>query len=130
VKGLKLNFDPEGASISLNEIVEGFDAVVQNALVVIGTSQGSDKMLPDKGTKLLEYGVKAMIINRISAIHAANFASIDALFFSRTYESPRETDKLASIELSVQDKDAYKLALVAKFTSISGKVKGTLTGLM
>jgi len=74
--GLKLNFHGLlGWQFMPDEIVTGFDATVQCALVCLATEKGSNKQVPDFGTNLLAAGIYGLMTDLTMTKHQANFAA-------------------------------------------------------
>ena len=57
MRGLRVNFSEEGASIDFNDSVKDFYSTVQNAVVNIGTKKETDKIFTSKGTTFFEKAV-------------------------------------------------------------------------
>jgi len=74
--GLKLTFNGLlGWQFLPDEIVSGFDATVQCALVCLATEKGSNKQVPDFGTNLLAAGLYGLMTALGTTKHQANFAA-------------------------------------------------------
>ena len=121
MKGLALVFNKTGCDLNPNAVVQGFQAVVQNGMVNIGTAKGSDPLYADRGTDLLKSATSGIIISDNAASHVANIASVDTLFFCRETDPSTDPDKLASVGLLVSLFSANLLELEASFVSLSGR---------
>jgi len=109
------------AELDLTSKVQGFHAVVQNALVNLLTDKDIDVIYPDRGTRLLETGLNSNIYNFQSASHACNFAAADTLFFSREYEQAESQDKLDQIQIIPSSLTLEKLDAEVGFSAIDGR---------
>lgn len=121
---LQLNFGPNGASFNLDTEVFDFGSDVQNAMVCLGTSAGSDLTFPAKGTDLLAQALATGFINTLAAEANANFASLDTLFFLRAQDLNTSIERLQGIQLSVTSFTGQTLSLSAQITSTLGTVVG------
>lgn len=61
MEGIKINFLNGDIYIEPTEKVTGFDTTVQNALVNIGTRQGTDRIYSSKGTAILKMQSKVKL---------------------------------------------------------------------
>lgn len=107
--------------------VEGFGATVQNALVNIGTGQGTDPVYPERGTTLQRDAVDGKLIDLNSAQHASNFAAVDTLAFTKTYTPESDTSNLSEVRLEPADFTGTRLMIDAIFTSVAGQTVGVKT---
>ena len=119
--GIQVDFT--GTSPVFGTSVSGFQCVVQNALVGLGTAQGTDPVYPDRGTNLQKDAAVGRLIDLHSAQHASNFAALDVLAFSRETEAG-DPSGLAQVLLSPAEFSGNGLQLEAKFLSIDGKSVG------
>ncbi len=103
--------------------VSGFQCVVQNALVNIGTRQGTDPVYDTRGTNLQKDAAYGRLIDLNSAQHSSNFAALDTLSFSRDTEGG-DPSGLAQVNLAPAEFSGNGLSLEAKFLSIDGKSVG------
>ena len=120
MKGLKLTFTDAGLIEFTAEAVEGLACVRQNAMVVIGTSKGSDAIYPDKGTDLLRSSVRGVAHDVQSAQHVANFAALDVSTFVREHEYPSmaaHTIETLQLELREIAIGYLKFQAVFRFTN-------------
>ncbi len=121
-KSIEINFMPGGRlALVTDGQVEGFKAVVQNALVNMLTENGSDMLFATRGTKLFNNALSGGIFNYRSASHACNFAAIDTLFFSREFETADTADKLSRVDLEPSAFSLGSLDARAGFTSVDGR---------
>lgn len=129
-KSLKIEFGDDGATILLNDVVEDFEAVSQNAIVNIATEQGSDSSSSDRGTNLLRHALQGRVADLLSAQHISNLAAIDTLFFLRNSdETDTEEERLVSVKLEPFEYDGKNLKLNVIFTGTEGTVLGRETTL-
>jgi hypothetical protein len=129
MEGIKLNFLNGEIYIEPSEKVSGFDATVQNALVNIGTRNGTDKIYPDKGTTILKSAVEGKIVGLNVANQESQLAAVDTLFFSREYETSADLNvRLGKVFMDPLSYDGAKLRINSAFTNFSQTItKGTLT---
>lgn len=118
MQGLKIIFtDKDNISIDPNASVSDFDATIQNALVNIGTRNGTDRIYTDKGTTILTEATNGKIVGFNTANHVSQLAALDTLFFSREYEtSDVLTTRLSAVSLEPVTYDGNKLKLQVAFT--------------
>jgi hypothetical protein len=120
MEGLKVNFTKDDISINTGSKVSDFDATVQNALVNIGTREGTDKIFAGKGTRILDRAVEGKIVGFNAANHESQLAAVDTLFFSREYEtSASDAIKLGNVAMAPLTYDGNKLTIEAAFTNLS-----------
>lgn len=82
MRDIRVQFDGEsGTRILLNEAVEGKLLTQQKYLINVGTSKGTDKIFPQRGTNLVGGAISGGIIDSVSAEHLGNFAALDTLYF-------------------------------------------------
>lgn len=121
MKGLKISFEAQGASLVLDQTVADADCEIQNALVNVGTARGSDPMYPLRGTNMLKEATSGAVVDLDSARHVANFAALYTFDFIRSTlpdlmkDSPH---RIVQLKLSVKDFDGVLLDL-----SISGQLQ-------
>jgi hypothetical protein len=129
MEGLKVNFLNGDIYVEPEAKVVDFDATVQNALVNIGTRQGTDRIYPSKGTNILKRAVEGKIVGLNVANHEAQLAAINTLFFSREYETSTNLPvKLGKVFMDTLSYDGTKLRLNSAFTNLSETItKGTVT---
>jgi len=127
MKSLKITFNESGAIIELDQTVEALGAEVQNGLVNVATSMGSDKIYPDRGTNLLAEATKGAIIDINSARHSANFAALNTTLFIRNTlpaSMTNSNDRIIRMKLSTTEFDGLKLNLQAQFTTADERTVG------
>jgi hypothetical protein len=103
--------------------VEGFAALVQNAMVNIGTRQGTDPVYPDRGTNLQLDAAAGRLIDLNSAQHSSNFAALDTLSFSKETAGD-ETNGMEQVTLAPAEFTGAALSLEAKFQAADGQTVG------
>ncbi|MEG1542955.1 MAG: hypothetical protein RR382_00325 [Tannerellaceae bacterium] len=86
IRDIKINFNGKDSFLLLNDDVCDKDAYTQKCLVNLVTSAGTDKLYDERGTDLLRTAASGAIINKASANHECNAASINTLFFVRGYD--------------------------------------------
>ena len=114
--GMKLQFDGlTGWRLLPGEVVSGFEATVQVALVVLGTVRGDNRVLPDAGTDLLIAGVTGLMSDLQSTKHQANFAAAETLELINN--NTTDGTGLSGVWLEVQDFAPPSVAFNAAFRS-------------
>lgn len=125
-RGLKVEFLKEGARLLPTEEVRGSLSSVQNALVNIGTMQGTDKAFSDRGTDLFKTVLSRGLPNVGDARHAANFAAVNTLFFVREQEEQTTDDSISRLQLTPSSLSLEKAEFDAYIETIGGEVFGRL----
>jgi hypothetical protein len=121
-EGIAIVFQKEGyIALALGQRVQGFKAVIQNAMVNLLTDAGTDLIYADRGTTLFFRALNAGIFNYRSASHACNFAASDTLFFSREHEEADADDKLNTVGLEPALLNFNRLDATVGFVSIDGR---------
>lgn len=123
MNGMKIEFNGK-CRILPGEKVDGFQALVQNALVCLATTVGTDKAFPEKGTKLVKQGLQGALVNLATANQASQFASIDVLYFINEHDDD-PARSLSNIQLSPVLFNLGRLELNSVFTSSLGETLGT-----
>jgi len=125
MNGIALVFGTEGPYFDLSgNLVTGFNATVQNALVCAGTNQGSDPLFPTRGTTLLADGTSGKMVNLGLAQTRANIAALNVLSFIQSTDSAQNADMLQDIQFQCQTIKDQNLAIAVKATSTTGKTVG------
>lgn len=129
MEGIKVNFLNGEIYIEPSEKITEFDATVQNALVNIGTRQGTDRTYPGKGTNVLKSAVEGKIVGLNVANHESQLAAIDTLFFSREFETSTDLNiRLGKVFMDPLSYDGAKLRINSAFTNFTDTItKGTVT---
>jgi hypothetical protein len=105
-------------------LVIGFNATVQNALVCAGTIQGSDPLFPTRGTTLLPDGTSGKMVNLSMAQTRANIAALNVLNFIQANDNPNNADVLQSLQFQCQSIENQGLAIAVMATSTDGTTLG------
>jgi len=126
MKGLKIEFGTGGADLVTDQQVEGKYAAVQNGLVNIGTIINPKSIHPTRGTELLLKGLRGELVSRTSARHAANFAALNTLVFSRQNDPSglSDSERLDTIFLTLTSFAEQSMQLEAVFTMSDGTEVG------
>lgn len=128
MKSLKISFDEGGATLHLDQLVSGAECEIQNALVNIGTTQGSDALYPSRGTNLLTEAVKGAIVDMNSARHSANFAALFTLnFIQETLPTSmiQSADRITNLALTTAEFDGRQLILQLDGSTLDSRTFGT-----
>lgn len=128
MRGVKLSFTEHGADFDWSAPARDFDAVVQNALVNVGTELGSDPIFPSRGTSLLLDAVRGKMVNTIWAMHTANFAALATLAFSRQTNGT-DPHGLRHFKLQLKSLVSQHADLLVQATSSTGEVRGELVSI-
>jgi hypothetical protein len=123
MRGVALIFGEAGPTFGTAAVV-GFEATVQNALVNLGTRQGTDPLYPERGTTLQKDASAGKLVELNSAQHASNFAASDTLFFLRDFDAVGDPDAISELKLAPANSDQKSLLLEATFLSADGRVLG------
>jgi hypothetical protein len=126
MNGLKIDFSSAGGpKLDLASSIEGAYTSVQNALVNIATSQGSDSIFEDRGTNLLAQALQGRLVNLQAAQVASNFAAVDTTYFLATTETSQiPAERIQRIGLAPVVFNTNSLQLDAIFDMEDGTVIG------
>ena len=124
MEGLKVDFVAGGMQLKTDEKVEGALATVQNVLVNVGTTKGSDRIFPSRGTNLLKRMVTSGVQSYTDLMHTANFAALDTLFFVRANEELTTDDSPEQVDLSVKALVQSLVELDVRVITVDGREFG------
>lgn len=125
MKGIKINFNESGATLSLNEIVEDFNAINQDALVNLGTLPGTDKVNTERGSNLENLTIRgSSVFNLNSAVHAANISATETVDYIQNTEDILETEELLVMNLQPINFSINGLKINAQTISSNGEQIG------
>ncbi len=89
MKDIRIKFEgSDGTQLVLDKTVEGKSLLEQKYLMNTATTQGTDKIYPNRGTKLLQQAIGGTIVDWNAAMHTGNFAAIDTSYFCTYEEHP------------------------------------------
>lgn len=89
MKDIRIKFDGnDGTCFILDKIVEDKSLFEQKYLINTATSQGTDKIYPQRGTNLLASAIGGTIVDWNASMHAGNFAATDTIYFCTYEEHP------------------------------------------
>ena len=89
MRDFRIRFDgSEDTMVSLTEDATGKLLLTQKYLMNAATTNGTDKVFPERGTTLFASAIGGEIIDANAAIHVGNFAAIDTLHFCSYEEHP------------------------------------------
>lgn len=129
MRGLRVNFSEEGASIDFNDSVNNFYSTVQNAVVNVGTKKETDKIFISKGTTFFEKAVAGGVNTLLEASHSSNFAADETLRFYQKTDNNTDV-KLAVFRLTPTSfVQGEKLEVSVYAESSDGHIVQTLTTL-
>jgi hypothetical protein len=129
MRGLRVNFSEEGASIDFNDSVNNFYSTVQNAVVNVGTKKETDKIFISKGTTFFEKAVAGGVNTLLEASHSSNFAADETLRFYQKTDNNTDV-KLAVFRLTPTSfVQGEKLEVSVYAESSDGHIIQTLTTL-
>ena len=94
MKDLKIIFDGDSSTIDLGAIVDDKNLYEQKVLVNMVTENGSDKVFPNRGTKLLIDSINGKVYSKTGTVHVGNFAALDTIYFIRSTD-PADIDGAA-----------------------------------
>ena len=124
MKGIKIQFQQNGASFDFSKPVENFENITQNALINTGTQKGSDPIFEDRGTDLFKDAAKGSLVDVNAATHASNFAALETIIFLQQQGLVTDDIILAKYELQPVQFTENGLQLNAIFTSSNGEIIG------
>ena len=124
MRGIKLNFFGGTPVFDFSDTVKDFDATVQNALVNLGTDLGTDPLYPDRGTYLLKDALQGRMINLQWANHAANFAAMRTMVFSKANELPSNPNALQTLSVKAASFNVSRLQFDIQATCVDGTTVG------
>jgi biotin carboxylase len=84
MRDIKIIFDGDASTIDLNSLVEDKNLYEQKVLVNMVTENGSDKIFPSRGTKMLADSINGKVYSRTGTVHIGNFAALDTIYFIRS----------------------------------------------
>lgn len=118
MRGLYLKFTPTGDITLEPQVVEGnLNLLRQNALVILLTIPGTDKIFTDKGTDILIDATHGKVSDINSASHSANFAALKIENYLAAYEY--EENKVSG--------NVYSNIKLKATTASSGMLKFNMT---
>ena len=124
MRGIRITFNEDGPRFDFSRSVRGFESVVQNALVNVGTDLGSDPIFTDRGTDLKRDGAHGRMATAIWANHSANFASLNTLAFIQQTDDETNPFKLQEFELRCEQVILTTAVLNVRAVSSLGQVVG------
>lgn len=126
MRSTRIDFTGDRPKFDFGHAVAGFLGTVQNALVNLGTDQGSDRLYPNRGTRLRQDAISGRMISQRLANHSANFAALRTLTFIQETGDPDVGSQLQSLTLQARIKEGFRVELLTKATSANGKTIGEL----
>lgn len=124
--GIGIKFQDSGGVFDYQTPVVEFAATVQNAMVNLGTRQGSDPIYPDRGTRLWEDAVRGRMVNLAWANHSANFAALHTLAFIQNTEAASNANRLSDLRLLATEVKDQRLVLQVGARSAWGEQVGAV----
>lgn len=129
MRGILINFGPDGPKFNFDVVVKDFEATVQNALVNVGTDRGSDGLFSGRGTDLKIDGAQGRMATKIWANHSANFAALRTLSFSQQNDDANNTWKLQAFTLRCEKLVQTTAVLAVEAVSEGGTVIGGIANI-
>jgi len=126
MRGSKINFSEGGPVFDFSGPLIDFDCTVQNALVNVGTDNGSDIYFLDRGTDLKKDGAQGRMINPAWTTQSANFAALRTLSFTQQTELQNNPFKLQSLTLRCRQIAEQAVVIEAQAVCIDGTVVGVI----
>lgn len=127
MNGIGLIFGAGGPQFDLSgNMVSGFAATVQNALVCTGTIEGTDPLFSERGTTLLSDGLGGKLVNLSLAQTRANIAALTVLDFVQTNDATANTTPLQDYQLQCQVLENQTLGIGVMATSTTGDTLGII----
>lgn len=129
MNGIRLSFGEAGPVFDFRTPVREFYSTVQNALVNVGTSLGSDKVFVERGTDLKLDGAQGRMATKVWANHSANFAALRTLSFVQQNDQETNSWKLQSFTLRCEKLVLDTVTLNVQAVSAGGQVVGGLANI-
>jgi hypothetical protein len=125
MRGIRLDFSSaSGADLDLGSVVDGFETIVQNAMVEVGQKTGSDIIYTKKGNELQNKAASGGLSTFERLGSEANFISIKITDFLNDTDDPDNEDKLLRLSLTVSEMDVDKARLMVHALSTNGEEIG------
>lgn len=124
MRSLKIAFRNSGPVFDFGTFNSGFDGTVQNALVNVGTNQGTDPLYPDRGTTLAKDAAQGRMVNSVWAAHTTNFAALSTLSFIQKTEAQDDLDRLQDFQLEIELLQSQQVKLNVFAKSSLGETRG------
>lgn len=129
MRGLRINFGPNGPVFDFSSPQVDFDTTTQNALVNLGTQAGSDLIFPDRGTTLQMDAAAGRMVNQSWANQTCNFAALAVLNFSQRTELQSNPFKLQDFKLTSISLSGPSAVLNVNSICVTGEQIGQTTTL-
>jgi hypothetical protein len=130
MQSLRIVFKETGAVLDLENLVTGFNAVVQDTLTNIGTRLDTDGIDPDRGCSLEKNALQTgVVISTTAATHVSNIANAETFAYIDENEDQNEDNGLSNLELQPVEFTPGKLNINAVMTSVQGESRGLSTPL-
>lgn len=122
--GVAIDFTGLKPTFDFTRTVTDFDNTVQNTMVNIGTNLNSDPVYPDRGTYILQDGVRGRMVNLQWANHEANFAAARTMVFIKGHSAANDAFGLQDLKLQAATYNNYRLSLYLFATCVDGSTRG------
>ena len=119
MKGIKLDLTGSVPRLDLGSPVSGRDGLLQNASVNFVVERGSDRVFPERGTRLLSQETLGLRIDSMGIRHLCGFAATDTLTFTKNFS--QEISEIRAIPMAY-DEGRLKVDLGFRFSD--GSVVG------
>lgn len=106
MKDLKIIFNGDASTIDLNDTVEDKNLYEQKVLINLVTANGTDKVFPTRGTRLLADSIYGRVYSKTGAVHVGNFAALDTIYFIRSTD-PKD---LQNEPYTINDVNVYTIS--------------------
>jgi hypothetical protein len=125
MRGIRLDFSSSsGAYLDLGGVVEGFETIVQNAMVEVGQKSGSDIIYLEKGNQLQNKAASGGVSTFERLGSEVNLMSIQITDFLNDTDDIDNEDKLMRLSLTVSEMDVDKARLKVEALSTNGQQIG------
>lgn len=125
MEGIKIVFEEAGARLDFTAPVTGFDTTVQCVLVNIGTTTGTDKIYPERGTRLLVAGLVGKLFSRNQAVRESNFAAAQAKIFVEQSTPPEVEERIRRVRIAPVVLTRARMETNVVIETTTGKLVGT-----
>lgn len=125
MKSLKLIYSGGLATFDLVTPLTGVECDIQNAMVNVLTTAGTDSVYPAKGTNLLRDATRGALVDMNACNHISNFAAASTLRFGRSVDYADNPEKLTSFTLLPISRVNQSLVLNSNFKTSTGNIYGS-----
>ena len=119
MRGVRVNFLGDTASISFDSEVEGFWPTVQNTTLMVGQKKNSDIIYPEKGNSVQPGKNNMGTFENVSTI--TKLMSVSLQKFTNETDTDRNDHKLVNYNLALHSVDSLGIKLEVNAVSNKGE---------